>query len=90
VKHTQTMGTEREGAMLNKQAGKPAKDLSGTRIGSLTVVRPAPSLGNGTRWLCACDCGAPEYRLGQQLRQAVKLGQSPACAACITKRKVGK
>jgi hypothetical protein len=90
VKHSQTMGTDSNGATLNRRTGKPAKDLSGARIGSLTVVRPAPSLGNGTRWLCECDCEAQEYRLGQQLRQAVKLGQSPACTACITARKVGK
>jgi hypothetical protein len=84
------MGTEKGRAMLNGQAGKPAADISGQRVGCLTVVRRAASTSSSARWLCRCDCGAPEYRLGQQLRQSARLGQSPACAACITKRKVGK
>lgn len=33
------------------------RDLSGLRVGRLTVVAPAADVGKRTRWLCRCDCG---------------------------------
>lgn len=34
------------------------KDLTGLRVGKLTVLHPGPRSNQGrTRWLCQCDCG---------------------------------
>lgn len=52
------------------------KDMTGQRIGMLTVVRQGPSYkspsGSSARaqWWCQCDCGSPEVLIrGDQLRR---------------------
>lgn len=32
-------------------------DLSGQKIGHLTVLKPSENIGTKTAWICRCDCG---------------------------------
>lgn len=48
--------------------GKPAKDLSGQRFGSLVVLRRDRAVGHSVRWACHCDCGQETTVYGQNLR----------------------
>lgn len=44
------------------------KDLSGQRFGRLTVIKRAGSNNDGrARWLCVCDCGNIDIKLGKLL-----------------------
>jgi hypothetical protein len=93
VKHSQTMGTEREGAMLNRRAGagianvvvratrgdQQLKDMTGKVVDRLTVVRRVSSFNGQARWLCVCSCGAELYKLGGNLRRK---GPEQMCTAC--------
>jgi hypothetical protein len=69
-------------------------DMTGVRVGALTVIRQiasAPFRGNA-RWLCRCDCGRTDVREGIQLRKLLKEdreGRRPypfSCPACRPKR----
>ena len=42
---------------MAKIKGTQTNDLSGSRVGSLTVISFAGKTGGRTQWLCACDCG---------------------------------
>ena len=37
--------------------GRKTKDLTGLRVGRLTVVKRGPNRNNRTTWICQCDCG---------------------------------
>lgn len=44
-------------------------DLTGKTYGLVTVLRSAPSVGFGTRWLVRCECGHERYlRRGELIR----------------------
>lgn len=42
--------------------------LHGMKFGRLSVVGEVPTEGNGSRWLCECDCGRQVIVTGQNLR----------------------
>jgi hypothetical protein len=70
---------------LPKGGQKNAKPLeAGEIFGRLTVIGPAPSIGYNLRYELRCLCGAKVYRLGYELRSALKKGVSPACQDCRT------
>jgi len=48
---------------LRHRKGKPHKNLSGTRIGRLLVIRPKEErIGNQAyEWWCRCDCGVEKF-----------------------------
>jgi len=57
-------------------------DMTGRRIGRLTVIREAAPAGP-VRWMCLCDCGERVPVLGSELRQAAKRGSPDySCPAC--------
>lgn len=49
----------------------PLTDMTGKRIGSLTVVGVAPRKGGDShaRWMCLCDCGRRTEAAGNNLRR---------------------
>lgn len=53
-------------------------DMTGERLGSMTVIGPAPKIGLRVSWMLRCDCGAETARQGVRLRQ----GETPRCDAC--------
>lgn len=55
-------------------------DMTGQRIGRLTVIRRNGRKGHNTGWLCRCDCGKEITVAGQYLRN----GQT-MCADCKNK-----
>lgn len=57
-------------------------DMTGKRIGCLTVVSEAPRDGNKTRWHCVCDCGNKVIRVAYGLRWAAKSGIESSCGSC--------
>ncbi len=51
-----------------------AKEMTGTRVGRLVVVRREGTYANGAaRWECLCDCGTPCFYAGADLRIPGKL-----------------
>lgn len=50
-------------------------DLAGQRYGKLTVIGPAPNVGNRTAWLCRCDCGRETVVTSGHLRS----GHTSSC-----------
>ncbi len=58
-------------------------DLTGKRVGNLTVVQRAENdkFGN-TRWICRCDCGKTVIRHGHNLRD----GKSLDCGCGLPRR----
>lgn len=50
--------------------GKPLKDMTGIRIGRLTVLERGERMGNrtGAYWRCKCDCGSVVIVYGAELR----------------------
>lgn len=44
-------------------------DLTGQRLGLVTVLGSAPSIGHGARWRCRCDCGAERVVMASTLTQ---------------------
>ena len=36
------------------------RDLTGKKVGQLTVIEPAANRGRDTTWLCQCECGRTE------------------------------
>lgn len=55
---------------------KPIEHLAGERFGRLTVMSAAPSLKNGARFLCQCDCGNTVIVQGRHLRN----GNTSSCS----------
>lgn len=60
-------------------------DMTGRRIGILTVVGKAdsPAQSGELRWLCRCDCGNTVVASGSHLRR----GDYTSCG-CVRKKKV--
>ena len=57
-------------------------DLTGQRIGRLTVVQPAPTRNGETLWRCQCDCGVfKEIRTN-----ALRSGQTRSCGCLCIER----
>lgn len=50
-------------------------DISGHRFGRLTALRPLPSVGRCTVWLCQCDCG----KSSEVLTFALRGGSTKSC-----------
>lgn len=93
MKHTSQMGTPEQGARLNGGAatarivrmtkGKElTKELSGQRVGMLTITGSAPSVGTGARWRCKCDCGVELIRSRNALNRTIRDGYEASCDAC--------
>ena len=57
---------------VKEKASERTIDEVGHRYGMLTVLAPAPSLGQGARWLCKCDCGNTVIAMGNHLRSGSK------------------
>jgi hypothetical protein len=55
------------------------RDLMGQRFGHLVVVGYALGLGNGTRWVCVCDCGGAATKLGKDLTKKTPAGWVHSC-----------
>lgn len=60
------------------------RDITGQTFGAWTVVREAPSDGQGTRWECRHTCGATRILHGIQLRHS----PPRSCAACTPRTRV--
>ncbi len=54
-------------------------EMTGARIGFLTVVGRASLSKDGAQWNCICDCGNEAVRLGTHLRRAQKNGVNCFC-----------
>lgn len=61
---------------------RPLRVLPGDRFGLLTVLHSAPSIGNGARYTCRCDCGGTITTHGFSLRNG-------ATTSCGCKRGTG-
>jgi len=57
-----------------------ALQLTGERFGRLMVVERLPSNTSGSLWRCICDCGAPSFVRGCNL----KSGKTKSCG-CLNK-----
>lgn len=57
------------------------RDMTGARVGMLTVVGIMPDRDKHGRaeWLCRCDCGKEVVRKSSRLGKALKEGQSSHC-----------
>jgi hypothetical protein len=51
------------------------QDLTGQKFTRLLVIKSAKSIGNGTRWLCQCDCGSKKVIRDCHLRN----GSTQSC-----------
>lgn len=60
-------------------------DLSGKKIGRLTVVRIVGSTERGRLWLVRCDCGVESTRITADLNMAHRKGE-PMCKDCAFKK----
>jgi hypothetical protein len=60
------------------------RDITSQTFGAWTVVREAPSDGQGTRWECRHTCGATRILHGIQLRHS----PPRSCAACTPRTRV--
>ena len=60
-------------------------DLAGQRYGKLTVIGPAPNVGNRTAWLCRCDCGRETVVTSGHLRS----GHTSSCGCLAAGRETG-
>ena len=62
-----------------------ARDLTGSKFGSLTVVRLAPKEGRGRRWECRCDCDATTAVLAGNLLN----GNTTSCGCRGSRASIG-
>lgn len=56
-------------------------DLSGKRIGKVTVLERAPNRGRSVHWLCRCDCGTVKEMSRSSLMLKTKGPKS--CGKCV-------
>ena len=54
-------------------------DMTGLRIGFLTVLGKSPKSTNRAFWRCACDCGNEVHANGRRLRD----GKTISCGKCF-------
>lgn len=67
--------------------GAPPGEMAGRRFGRLTVVEVCgyhSHAGTGRTWRCICTCGGWAVRTTTGLRVAIRLGQKPMCARCLS------
>jgi len=65
-------------------AGRPPIDLSGIRVGRLTILhREERGTVVHVRWVAQCDCGKRIRRQGRHLRDAIENGWNSACRSCL-------
>ena len=55
---------------------KPITDITGTRFGALTCMKPARAPNGRPAWLCHCDCGKDVVKETSNLKSA---GGIPSC-----------
>lgn len=65
-----------------------AKDLSGLRVGFLTVTTYAGSNGKKSLWHTLCLCGATPVHAASELEKWRKRGANPSCG-CQRKKSIG-
>lgn len=62
---------------------KAAPDLVGMRRGQLTVIGYHGSKkSRGSQWVCRCDCGRYEIRLGSSIQKGIRDDLWDACYFC--------
>lgn len=59
--------------------GRPIKDYTGRRFGTLTVIRLVDQIDQRAVWLCRCDCGNEVHRRGGHILSAIKRGTRSSC-----------
>lgn len=59
-------------------------DMTGTRVGIVTVTERSGSEVNRAAWLCLCDCGKEVVFSGLQLRQALRVDALTSCGCMKT------
>lgn len=57
-------------------------NMTGMKIGRLTVLPEYRKHDGKIEWLCECSCGTLEWRAGTILRQVHAQGRNSACATC--------
>lgn len=64
------------------------QDMTGKRIGRLTVISRAATTNGNARWHCDCECGERCIVEGIRLRAVLKRPsvESYSCPACRPKR----
>jgi hypothetical protein len=68
---------------------EPLKDMTGLRIGRLTVVARAQNGEHGrARWFCRCDCGGETIQYGKNLRKQIV--RSCGCLRRETSTAIGR
>jgi hypothetical protein len=55
------------------------KDLTGTKIGRLTVTHRAENDANGVRWTCTCECGNTLTTSARNLHQNPRRKKTRSC-----------
>ena len=62
---------------LRDNGPERVKDMTGVRVGMLTVQRQAPSMGMNARWHCVCDCGGKDGHPGTRVMTGSTLRPRP-------------
>lgn len=66
----------------SRRCQRALHDLTGRRMGRLTVVAEADGLGRGRRWLCVCDCGDQSVRNAGDILSRERDGIELQCMKC--------
>lgn len=67
---------------VKSKAGQRLIDLTGLKIGHLTVLKRGKNLYKIVRWLCRCDCGRIKEAISQNLRE----GRTKSCGCCADRK----
>lgn len=70
--------------ILQRVKSNRCTDMTGERIGHLTVREFAGGDGHVSYWRCECDCGAKVLRSRTVLLDAQKKGMRSACPECVS------
>lgn len=70
---TLSCGCYKRIVIQQRQKGRFKIDLTGLRVGRLTVLRFANLQDTAKHWLCRCDCGNEKLILGSNLRAGTTL-----------------
>lgn len=57
-------------------------DMTGEKVGKLTVIARAPNRHATAHWKCRCECGRFTVICGYALRKAQRAGKQLSCASC--------
>lgn len=69
--------------------GQRRKDLTGLKVGFLTVLEPSESVRGQWHWLTRCACGAEKSLNSAELTKWHKRGAMPSCG-CMRKVTIGR